>query len=355
LSKTSRVLTVAAGAAGVAAAGTAIRVARRRAIIGRRSAGDHTPFGSLRSKPISVVTDDGVDLHVEVDEYAPPKRRSKAPELTVVFVHGYSLNLDSWHFQRAAYRDQVRTVFYDQRSHGRSGRSSPGHASIDQLGHDLMAVLESVVPEGPIVLVGHSMGGMTIIALAEQHPEIFGDRIVGVALISTTAGGLEPHRILVPMLPSTVGGLLAQRLVAVLARGARGVDGLRRVGRSVAMVATDELAFGGEVPASYVEFADRMLSSTPFEVVAEFFPNFASLDKFQTVKALSLVPTTIICGTEDKLTSIGHSRKLHAHIAGSSLLECPGAGHLVIMERHDDVNDELDLLLAAAGEKADGR
>jgi pimeloyl-ACP methyl ester carboxylesterase len=355
VSKTSKVLSVAAGAAGVAAAGTALRVARQRSIISRRGAGDHTPFGSLRSKPISVVTDDGVDLHVEVDEYAPGGRRSrKVPELTVVFVHGYSLNLDSWHFQRAAYRDQVRTVFYDQRSHGRSGRSTPGHATIDQLGHDLKAVIDSVVPEGPIVLIGHSMGGMTIIALAEHYPELFGDRVVGVALISTTAGGLEPHRILAPMLPSTVGGVLAQRVVAVLARGARTIDGVRRLGKSVAMVATDELAFGGEVPASYVEFADRMLSSTPFEVVAEFFPNFAALDKFETVRALSAVPTTIICGTQDRLTSIGHSRKLHAHITGSNLLEVEGAGHLVIMERHDEVNDELDRLLAAAVEKAAG-
>ena len=355
MSKATKMLTVAAGAAGVAAAGTAIGVARRRAVIARRGAGDHTPFGSLRSKPISVVTDDGVDLHVEVDDYVPPKRRSKAPELTVVFVHGYSLTLDSWHFQRAAYRGQVRAVFYDQRSHGRSGRSTPGHATIDQLGHDLLSVLDSVVPEGPIVLVGHSMGGMTIIALAEQHPELFGDRIVGVSLISTSAGGLQPHRMFVPILPNMVGGVLAQRLVSVLARSARTVDGLRRVTRPVAMVATDELAFGGDVPASYVEFADQMLSSTPFEVVAEFFPNVASFDKSETVKALSVVPTAIICGTEDRLTPIGHSRKLHANIAGSSLLECEGAGHLVIMERYDDVNDELDHLLAQAGERADGR
>jgi len=118
-------------------------------------------------------------------------------------------------------------------------------------------------------------------------------------------------------------------------------------------VATDELAFGDDVPASYVEFVDQMLSSTPFGVVAEFFPNVSGFDKFETVKALSAVPTTIICGTEDKLTSIGHSRKLHAYIAGSTLLECAGAGHLVMMERHDEVNEELDRLLAAAGEKAD--
>jgi pimeloyl-ACP methyl ester carboxylesterase len=157
----------------------------------------------------------------------------------------------------------------------------------------------------------------------------------------------------IPALPSNVGGQMAQRLVSVLARGHRTVDSLRRVSRSVALVATDELAFGDDVPASYVEFVDAMLSATPFEVVAEFFPNFSALDKFETIKALSAVPTTIICGTSDKLTSIEHSRRLHAHITGSTLLECQGAGHMVIMERHDDVNDELDRLLAASGEKAD--
>jgi pimeloyl-ACP methyl ester carboxylesterase len=358
VSTTRRVLSVAgglaAGAVGVAAAGTAYRVARRRQVISRRGAGDLTPFGSLRSAPITVVTDDGVDLHVEIDEYDAPAGRRTAPELTVVFVHGYSLTLDSWHFQRAAYRGRVRTVFYDQRSHGRSGRSTPSHATIEQLGRDLLVVLDTVAPQGPVVLVGHSMGGMTIVALAEEHPELFGDRVVGVGLISTTAGGLEVHRILVPGLPTNVGGQLAQRLVAVLGRGHRAVDGIRRIGRSIALVATDELAFGDDVPASYVEFVDQMLSATPFEVVAEFFPNFSALDKFETVKALSVVPTSIICGTADKLTSIDHSRKLHAHIGRSSLLECEGAGHMVIMERHDDVNAELDRLLAAAGDQADG-
>ena len=46
------------------------------------------------------------------------------------------------------------------------------------------------------------------------------------------------------------------------------------------MVATDQFAFGDDVPAAYVEFVDEMLAATPFEVVAEFFPNFDGLDKF---------------------------------------------------------------------------
>jgi len=200
-----KALSVAGGIAAGAAAGTAVRVARRRQDISHREPGDHTPFGSLRATPMTVVTDDGVDLHVEVDELGVKGRRRTAPPLTVAFVHGYSLNLDSWHFQRAAFRGRFRCVFYDHRSHGRSGRSSSGNATIEQLARDLLTVLDTVVPQGPVVLIGHSMGGMTIAALAEEHPELFGDRIVGVGLISTTAGGLDTSRMLVPVLPSAVG------------------------------------------------------------------------------------------------------------------------------------------------------
>lgn len=343
-----RILGLAAAAAGAAVAGTGVQVARRRRVIARRGAGDATPFGSLHAPPVTVVADDGTPLHVEVDEV------DDSP-LTVVFAHGYALNLDCWHFQRAAYRGQVRTVYYDQRSHGRSGRSSPGNATIEQLGRDLKQVIDQVVPDGPVVVIGHSMGGMSIIALAEEYPELFGDRVVGVGLVSTTAGGLDPHRILIPLMPSNVGSSLALRAVATLARGHRAVDGFRRFAKAAATVVTDEFAFGDEVPASYVEFVDRMLSATPFEVVAEFFPGFGSLDKFETIHALAEVPVSIICGTDDKLTSIGHSRKLHSRIPGSRLLECEGAGHMVLLERHEDVNAELDKLLAAADDKAHER
>jgi pimeloyl-ACP methyl ester carboxylesterase len=363
LSTTGKVLGVAGSAVAVVAAGAALRVAQRRRIIARRGAGDATPFGSLRSQPLTVVADDGVPLHVEVDDLDPAlasgggglRRRKKHEELTVVFVHGYALTSDSWHFQRAAYRGLVRAVYYDQRSHGRSGRSSEDHATIEQLGHDLLRVIDQAVPEGPVVLVGHSMGGMTIIALAEEHPEIFGERIVGVGLVGTTAGGFDPHRVVLPLLPSTIGGQLASRLVATLARGHRTIDRFRKIGRSVALVATDELAFGDAVPARYVEFVDEMLSSTTFDVVAEFFPNFGTLDKLGTVAAMSSVPVSIICGTHDRITPIDHSRRLHEEIPGSTLLECAGAGHMVMLERHDQVNAELDQLLAAAGVLVDQR
>lgn len=360
-----RIIGSVAGALGVAAAGSvAVGVLRQQRHISRR-AGDDIPFGSLRSEPITVIADDGLRLHVEVDEVdrepgGPVDRLLRragdpTPPVTVVFAHGYCLNLDCWHFQRAAYRGLVRAVYYDQRSHGRSDDSDGEHSTIEQLGRDLRAVIDTVAPDGPVVLVGHSMGGMSIVAFAEQSPELIGERVVGVGLIATTAGSLDPTRLLLPMLPARLAGPLTHGAVRTLHRGHRVVDALRRAGAAVATVATDRYAFGDEVPKSYVDFVDQMLSETPFEVVAEFFPNFSTLDKFDFVERLGAVPTSVIGGTSDKITSIGHSRKLHARVPGSRLLECEGAGHMVILERHDLVNAELDQLITAASARTTAR
>ena len=348
MSMRGRIFGTVVGAAGLAAAAGAVGIVRQNRIIGNRAAGEHVAFGELHGPPRVVVADDAVDLHVEVDEPADfGGLPSRDDDLTVVFVHGYSLTMDCWHFQRAAYRGQVRTVFYDQRSHGRSARSSEANSTIEQLGADLVRVIEDTVP-GPCVLVGHSMGGMSIVSLAEQRPDLFGDKVVGVALVSTTAGGLDPGRILFPMLPLGLGGKVVGRAVRTLDIGHRLVDLTRRWGTAVADVVTDRYAFGDDVPASYVDFVYSMLDSTPFAVVADFYPAFATMDKFEHLEPLGGVPTSIICGTDDKITSVGHSRKLHSRIPGSSLLECEGAGHMVLLERHKEVTAELDDLLALA-------
>lgn len=198
-----------AGAAiGVIAAGAAAGVAVERITVGRgmrrkaRLALDATgDYGSLRGTAGACYAEDGTEIYYEVDEPSetPKKRpwlRRKEPAApTVVFCHGYCLGQDSWHFQRAALRGMVRAVYWDQRSHGRSARgfsqADGERVTIDQLGRDLKAVIDAAAPEGPLILVGHSMGGMTIMALAEQFPELIRDRVIGVALVGTSSGHLD--------------------------------------------------------------------------------------------------------------------------------------------------------------------
>jgi pimeloyl-ACP methyl ester carboxylesterase len=336
----------AATAGTLVAGGLVAALASRRAVRRRRAEStSRDPFGSLRSEPLQVLASDGIRLHAEVDD---PDAPGSGP--TLVFVHGYALNLDCWHFQRAWAREQGhRAVYYDQRSHGRSDRSHVDNATIEQLGRDLRSVVDQLVPEGPVVLVGHSMGGMTVMSLAEHHPELFGDRIVGVALVATTAGGLRTHRVINPYLPDRVMRELTPRAMALLARAPGLVDGARRTGSDIGFLVTSRMAFGSEVPTPYIEFVDEMLAQTPFEVLAQFFPNFDKLDKFAVLYSFEKVPTVIICGTEDLLTSIGHSRKMASRIQGVELVEVPEAGHMVILERSDQVNAALARLVVQGG------
>lgn len=339
-----RVAVAAAAAGTLAAGGVAALLAQRRVVRKRRSSStSRDEFGSLRSEPVTVTTTDGIELHAEVDEPDQPTDRP-----TIVFVHGYALNLDCWHFQRQHFRGRQRLVFYDQRSHGRSERSPAGNATIEQLGHDLRSVVDQIVPEGPVVLVGHSMGGMTVMALADEYPELFGDRVVGVGLVSTTAGGLKTHRVLSPYLPDRVMREVTPRAMALLARAPGLVDGARRTGSDIGFWVTELFAFGSEVPTPYIEFVDEMLRQTPFDVIAEFFPNFADLDKFAVLQAFEQVPTVIVCGTEDVLTSIGHSRKMASRLGGAHLVEVVGAGHMVILESGDQVNRALERMVDSA-------
>ena len=115
--------------------------------------------------------------------------------LTVVFAHGFCLRMGAFHFQRARLTEQwgtqVRMVFYDQRGHGQSGEAPPDTYTVDQLGQDLETVLAVMAPRGPVVLVGHSMGGMTVLSHARQYPQRYPTRIVGAALIASAAEGVS--------------------------------------------------------------------------------------------------------------------------------------------------------------------
>ena len=350
MSARSRAARHAGGAAalGLVVAGAATRMALNRKAARRqalRAAADE-PLGSLRGDIHPVRTEDGLDLFVEVDE-----PEGEGSGLTVVFVHGYSLNLDCWHFQRRDLRGRHRLVFYDQRSHGRSMRSDNEHSNIDQLGRDLRRVLDRVVPRGPVVLVGHSMGGMGIMALAEQDPELFGERVVGVTLVATSAGDLAEVTLGLPGLPGRLLHRVGPGALATLARVPEVVERGRKAGSEFAYMLTQRFAFGGEVDPDVADFAEQMLAGTPIGVIAAFFPVFAEHDRFDALAGLRHVHVAVVSASEDRLTPPSHSREIGRLLPSASVVDIEGAGHLVMLERPDQVTEAIEKLLArAAGE-----
>jgi pimeloyl-ACP methyl ester carboxylesterase len=347
-----RITGVAGLAVGTVAAGAGALVAAERIAVSRirnRSGkpGDE-PFGSLRGHELTVLASDGVPLHVEIDgpDTAP---------VTVIFSHGYTLNQDCWHFQRRDLAD-YRLVFWDQRDHGRSGRDQSVSATIDQLGADLKAVIDAAAPgPGPVVLVGHSMGGMTIMALAEQHPDLFGAKVAGAVLISTAASGLRAGS---PWMPAPVRPMLARALPYMLtgaAGGARAalVERSRQVSPDMAFLVTRFIGFGdGEVSPATVTFLDRMIRATPIDVVSRFGHALLTLDRRDSLPTLGKIPVVVMVGEKDRLVAPQLGIDLAAGIPGAQLIWVPGAGHVLILERPDLVTDAIAAVAAqvAAGD-----
>lgn len=332
-----------AATAGAVVAAERIALSRMR---GRAENGGE-PFGTLRGLELTVLAEDGVPLHVEIN--GP----DDAP-VTIIFCHGYTLNQDCWHFQRRDLSDH-RLVFWDQRDHGRSGRSAEGSGSIGQLGADLKAVIDAAAPgPAPVVLVGHSMGGMTIMALADQHPEMFGPKVAGAVLVSTAARGLEGGS---PWMPAPIRPALTRALPAVLNGAAKGkrailVERGRRISGDLAFLTTRLIGFGdGEVSPGTVAFLEQMIRDTPIEVVARFCQALLSCDMRGSLATLGKVPVSVIVGEKDRLIAARHGLELASQIPGARLVWVPGAGHALILEHPGLVSKAITDLLArvAAG------
>ncbi|WP_329220251.1 alpha/beta hydrolase [Streptomyces sp. NBC_01485] len=363
---------IAGAAIGVIAAGAAAGVAVERMTVGRgmrakaRLALDSAgPYGGLRGTPGRAYADDGTELYYEVDDVepqgGPPGRRRrlfgrKAPlPVTVVFSHGYCLTQDSWHFQRAALRGVVRTVHWDQRSHGRSAR---GHAqaqdgvpvSIDQLGRDLKAVIDAAVPEGPIVLVGHSMGGMTVMALAALYPELIRERVVATAFVGTSSGRLGEVNFGLPVAGVNAVRRVLPGVLKALGQQAALVEKGRRVTADLFAGVIKRYSFASrDVDPAVARFAERMIEGTPIDVVAEFYPAFTDHDKTGALGCFTDMPVLVLAGIGDLVTPSEHSEAIADELPGAELVLVPDAGHLVMLEHPEVVTDRLADLLARTG------
>jgi len=289
-------------------------------------------------------TDDGVRLRVH-EEGSPD-----AP-VTLVLVHGWTLACRTWDrvVPAVTAAADVRVLRFDLRGHGESDPAPDGSATIERCADDLAGLIRERVPEGPVVLAGHSMGGMTIMALAERHRQLFDARVGAAALVATSGGDLVAPTL---GLPGPVAELAnrGERLVRGRLAAARG----RRISRSSRLMRPGLrwMLFGRrpnrqDVADSAQWFADCHPAST-----AGFRESLARHERLGALEALRAVPVVVLSGAADRLTPLAHSRRIARELPDARLVVYPGAGHMLPLERTDEVAARIAELVAAAAPSA---
>jgi pimeloyl-ACP methyl ester carboxylesterase len=342
---------VGLAAAGATAAVSVVADRLTRALQTAKAMDSLDTYEEEATTEVIVFAADGVPLHVELDE--PVGRPVGIPEgaavPTVVFCHGYTLSLRSWVFQRRALKAAgYRVVLWDQRGHGQSGAGAKASYEIDQLGLDLHAVISAIVPTGPLILVGHSMGGMTLMALASQHPELVRDRVLGVAFVSTSPGGISA----VSWGLGKVLGKAVHRLgpfaVGQLAGRQGLVNSVLKAGREVEEYFVDLYSFASPVPLSIVRLTADMIFRTRMEVISDFMETFDKHDKREALEQFIGVETLVLNGVQDLLTPPQHSEEIVKLIPGAEHVLVNDAGHIIMLEHADVVSEQLLALIVRA-------
>ncbi len=276
---------------------------------------------------------------IAVFDHPAPEPGPDTP--TVVLAHGWCLTHETWDpviTELQHRRPDARVLSYDQPGHGLSTSADSRRVEITDLGRTLEAVIADRVPDGELVLAGHSMGGMTVMSLGLVAPELLASRVRGVGLFGTSAD--LRHRRGVP------GERLVIGLLAHLPATAKGLPTVPAI--------TARNLFGDHPETAAVRAVSRMTRRTRANVVADWFGAMGRMDLRGALAPFASVPTVLATGTRDRLTPVSAGRRTAAAIPGSTFWSLPGVGHMLTYDATDAVAGRLGLLLDAepAGQRA---
>lgn len=277
---------------------------------------------------------DGTAIHVT--EYGP----ADAP--TVVLAHGWTCTIGFLTHQIRALSRDLHVVAYDLRGHGRSAIPGKGRFTTGALADDLAAVLRATVPDGrKAVVVGHSMGAMSLVALAAEHRPLLHGKVAAAMLANTSVTDLVAGSLLQPgpaglrRLTAPLGRAL---LAATLPLGSRPNAATRPLIRYLSLAPT--------ASAEQIAFCAHVILETNRTVRGGFGATLGSLDLRTAVPHLD-VPATVVTGEFDLLTPPRQGRRLAEDLPQGRLVEIAGVGHMTPIEAPDVLEREIRALVDA--------
>jgi pimeloyl-ACP methyl ester carboxylesterase len=279
-----------------------------------------------------VASRDGTALHIA--EYGPPA----AP--TVVLAHGWLCAIGFWTQQIRALSTDLRVVAYDLRGHGKSAAPGPAGFTTDALADDLAAVLTETIPAGNrCVVVGHSMGAMSLVALAATYQGLLHEKVAAGVLANTGMSDVVTGSRMLrgPQSLRRLTAPVGRKLLASTAP-------LRRRPSKLALPLVRYLALSPSATPEQVAFCAYLFLETPRAVRGGFGAMLGTLDLRAAISRLD-VPTVVVTGSADRLAAPARSRDYVHDLPQARLVELAGVGHMTPIQAPGAVEKEIRTLV----------
>jgi len=271
---------------------------------------------------------DGSVLHVEM--YGPEDG------IPVVMTHGWGLHSHEWNYLKRELAVKHRLIVWDEPGMGKSPRSKNGDYSLENMASHLEAVLGMAVPNGkPAVLLGHSIGGMTVLTFCRTCASKLGSRVSGLILthttplnpVRTTGGAAFYTAIEKPVLRPLMYLTIALSPLVWLMQWMSYRNGS-------AHLSAKRQSFAGTETWEELDFAARFQPHASPAVLARGMLGMMDYDARQVLGSI-LVPVLVVCGDKDTVTKPVASEMIRAGIAKAKLVTLSPAKHLGLVEHHE--------------------
>ena len=263
-------------------------------------------------------------------------------ETTVVFVHGFALSAECFHEQADFLREhypQVRSLLLDVRGHGLAGAAAKKDCTISGAADDVMTVLAERAKHGRLIIVGHSLGGMITLNLVRRCPSSVFERIDGVVLIGAAIQPLS-EKGMAQILKTSV----ADFAYNMCSRLPRRMASVRREVASFIAPALSVLVAGFPRMES-IEFHVAMILDTPLESFVGYFDDLLHHSEIDAAPRLAQLAGVVVLGSSDIITPRSQSEEILEYWPGASLELIDGSGHMVILEKPEEIFAAIRRLL----------
>jgi pimeloyl-ACP methyl ester carboxylesterase len=317
--------------AGSVAAGALAAGAIGRTVLRRRAGHDlEASMWDLPPDDLGPIRSfDGTELAV---------RAAGAPDAPILlFVHGFSLDMTTWREQWVDLSVDHRCVLMDLRGHGASRHPADGDLSMRSMGRDVAAVLDAVAPDRRVVIVGHSMGAIATIVMAEVRPDLLATSVSGLVFVGASASELVRGAM------GSITDLVRPRLGSLRSAAER-VDRLRR---AVLASPTDLRGavvrltqFGPDAPRHVVEHVVHLAERASSEVWTDGLAELLEVDLRHVLPRVRL-PALVVVGEHDRVTPPSSGVELAAALPDGRFVLVEGAGHMAMLERPVELDREI--------------